>query len=122
MKKGIIILLFLSTLLQALSKVVIYIDYKINQDYIAQNLCENKAKPQLHCNGKCQLSKQLKKDDDNSKEGKKSIQEAVYYCNKASFILPEWSSFALAPTYNIHPQTAVKEYHNTIFHPPNFII
>jgi hypothetical protein len=41
----------------------IYVSFKINQDYIAKNLCENRAKPKMQCNGKCQLMKKLKQAD-----------------------------------------------------------
>ncbi len=39
--------------------------YWLNRSYVAQNLCENKNKPALHCDGKCYLSKQIKKDASN---------------------------------------------------------
>jgi hypothetical protein len=38
------------------------VDYMLNYDYIVENLCENRDKPQLKCNGKCYLSKQLSKE------------------------------------------------------------
>ncbi|WP_157607914.1 hypothetical protein [Seonamhaeicola sp. S2-3] len=37
------------------------IEYLLNQDYIAEFLCVNKDKPELQCNGKCHLAKELKK-------------------------------------------------------------
>lgn len=37
------------------------IKYYIDYDYIVAELCENKAKPILQCNGKCHLTKELKK-------------------------------------------------------------
>ena len=55
---------------QALSKFIIYTDYILNKDFITANLCVNKAKPILKCNGKCHLAKQLKKQD--QKENKSS--------------------------------------------------
>ena len=36
-----------------------YVEYVLNQDYIAEFLCINKEKPELQCNGKCHLVKQL---------------------------------------------------------------
>lgn len=33
--------------------------YELNIDYIIENYCVNKEKPQLQCNGKCHLAKQL---------------------------------------------------------------
>lgn len=43
-------------------------DFLINQNYIAKNLCENRDKPQLHCNGKCQLCKKLTQEDNKDKQ------------------------------------------------------
>ncbi len=43
------------------------IDYVVNYDYIAKVLCENKAKPELKCNGKCQLMKELAKAAEEEK-------------------------------------------------------
>lgn len=37
------------------------IEYTLNQDYIATFLCINKDKPELQCNGKCHLAKELQK-------------------------------------------------------------
>ncbi|AUS04469.1 hypothetical protein [Pseudotamlana carrageenivorans] len=33
--------------------------YELNIDYIIENYCVNKEKPEFHCNGKCHLAKQL---------------------------------------------------------------
>tara|TARA_B100000678_G_scaffold92423_1_gene77164 strand:- start:41816 stop:42130 length:315 start_codon:yes stop_codon:yes gene_type:complete len=37
------------------------VEYLANYDYIAKVLCINKDQPELHCNGKCYLMKQLAK-------------------------------------------------------------
>lgn len=39
----------------------IYLDFELRKEYIIQSLCENRFNPQLHCDGKCYLAKQLKK-------------------------------------------------------------
>ncbi|UHO37960.1 hypothetical protein H5J24_20580 [Chryseobacterium capnotolerans] len=36
-------------------------EYAVNYNYIVNTLCVNKSKPDLHCNGKCYLSKELAK-------------------------------------------------------------
>ncbi len=41
----------------------IWLDYLINNEYIKEVLCINKAEPELKCNGKCHLAKQLKKNE-----------------------------------------------------------
>jgi hypothetical protein len=35
------------------------VDYLINKDYIAEHYCVNKDKPEMECDGKCYLIKQL---------------------------------------------------------------
>jgi hypothetical protein len=52
-------------LLQNFSKAIILLNYEINKEYISKNLCENKDKPMLHCDGHCHLKKQLDKEDRN---------------------------------------------------------
>ena len=39
-------------------------EYAANYDYIIENLCENKDKPMLNCNGKCYLAKMLAEESD----------------------------------------------------------
>ncbi|MCL1667218.1 hypothetical protein M2T82_03990 [Elizabethkingia ursingii] len=42
------------------------IDYAVNYEYISEKLCKNKDKPQLLCNGKCYLEKELAKTSENT--------------------------------------------------------
>lgn len=48
--------------------------YAVNQEYVAEELCENTDKPELECNGKCYLAQQLEKSE---VEKKKSSDEPV---------------------------------------------
>ncbi|PWH83578.1 hypothetical protein DIS18_03220 [Algibacter marinivivus] len=43
-----------------------YVEYVLNQDYIAEFLCINKDKPKLQCNGKCHLVKEIKKQQETN--------------------------------------------------------
>ena len=49
----------------------------MNYEYIAKELCENKAKPELECNGKCHLKAELAKASEEnipaSQESKSNI-------------------------------------------------
>lgn len=38
------------------------VDYVLNYDYIVNVLCENTDKPEMECDGKCYLSKELAKE------------------------------------------------------------
>ena len=62
--KKIIIIVILAIFLKPILPVV---DYVINYDYIVKVLCENKAKPELKCNGKCNLMKELAKASEDEK-------------------------------------------------------
>ena len=64
------ILLFVYTLI-ILSPAIPIADYIINYKHISQDLCENKDKPWMHCNGKCHLKKEIKKVLGNENPGKK---------------------------------------------------
>ncbi|MBY0244035.1 MAG: hypothetical protein K2Q03_01130 [Sphingobacteriaceae bacterium] len=44
-----------------MTEVMEYVGYKINQKYIVEKFCVNKAKPQLRCEGKCYLANKIKK-------------------------------------------------------------
>ncbi len=55
MKNLIPILLVITMVVQTTYQGIIYVYYTINKEYIAANRCENKANPQLKCNGKCHL-------------------------------------------------------------------
>lgn len=49
-------------------KGMVLLHFWANRAYIAERFCENKDKPQLHCEGKCYLHKQLKKAEPPEKD------------------------------------------------------
>lgn len=51
-----LILLYLVIFFQPLVPVILY---HVNYNFIVKNECVNRAKPWMHCNGKCYLNKQL---------------------------------------------------------------
>ena len=57
------------------------LDYVLNYHYISTQLCENKNTPEMGCNGKCHLKKELAKTYKNdvpaSNEKKNEITETV---------------------------------------------
>jgi hypothetical protein len=60
LKQVLSIALIALMLVQTASKIWIYSSFKINQDFIAKNLCENRFK-NLECKGQCVLMKKLQK-------------------------------------------------------------
>ena len=41
------------------------LDFSVNKNFIVNNLCENRLKPDIHCGGKCYLNKQLAKSNES---------------------------------------------------------
>lgn len=64
MKQLTAVLLVLSIGWHIMAEAVIYISFKINQDYIEKYLCENRDDPKSECHGCCQLKKQLQEQED----------------------------------------------------------
>jgi hypothetical protein len=57
-------ILLLAVLLPTISPWGTIAYYHANRDYIAKALCENRSRPELHCDGKCYLAKKLKAQQD----------------------------------------------------------
>ena len=47
---------------------VVIMHFKLNQKAIIEQFCINKSKPELHCNGKCHLTKELQETEDSPSE------------------------------------------------------
>ncbi|WP_317174742.1 hypothetical protein [Flavobacterium sp. HJJ] len=80
--KKIIFIIVLTMLLKPIFPVV---EYVVNYEYISKVLCENKAKPMMHCNGKCHLMKELAKASDaenpksSDKKGTVQLTEVLFF-------------------------------------------
>ena len=127
MKKILVILLTLLVFLQPLSKVWIFVSFKINQDYIAKNLCENRAKPILKCNGKCQLMKKLKQaDKEEEKQTPQTIKEKleVLYClNQSNFNVSQKLDFEVKKqSFFGYKFQNYSSFQSTLFRPPIFCL
>ena len=59
----------------SMGKTGMVISYHINKTYIAKVLCENKEVPQMQCNGKCQLKKQLSEADTQQEKEPVSVEK-----------------------------------------------
>ncbi len=118
------ILLILSLSYQCFLKLGIVVWYEYNKDYIAQNLCENRAQPEKKCCGKCYLNKQLKKAD-QGETGKTTLPakwntgEVVLYTIPTSIEVPiryaAYTARIRPHNHHFHPLHIP----DSIFHPPS---
>lgn len=85
MRQALIYVLLVATLLPTVSSWGTIAYYQVNRDYIARVLCENRARPDLHCDGKCYLAKKLKaQQDKQDKETTDRVQNSPLlslFCN-----------------------------------------
>ena len=110
-------------LTQVFSKWLMVIDYTINKDYIAKNLCENRNRPTLHCNGKCQLMKKMALEDDqtNKTNSASSVAKAPFtdVLFNAAFAFTQLTACASDSLYNDFYLVAIpSSFNSSIFHPP----
>jgi hypothetical protein len=80
-KRIVALLLFLAMQVPLMNQWGAVAYYRVNQDYISKNLCENRDKPMLDCNGQCYLAKQLKaaeeKEQKSNSERLEKMPEVV---------------------------------------------
>lgn len=106
-----------------------FLEYIVNYDYIVKELCENKEKPALKCNGKCHLMKELAKtaeDDKNTSSDKKQNVkqeiEVLFYQDLKSLSCSNSYVFTnnkINSVYqNLYALTAIQ----STFHPPTFLV
>lgn len=95
--------------------------YQINYDYYAQELCENKSTPELHCEGKCYFSKQLalSKNQHNDTEPPVLIPSLRLFSSTAYSWVFTYVENTNVPTIydNRHPLLSAP-YRAAIDHPP----
>jgi hypothetical protein len=64
-------------LLQTFSRELLVVDFTLNQATITARFCVNKARPQLHCDGKCYFAKQLKKQEERESKSAGPLKERL---------------------------------------------
>ena len=106
-----------------------FLEYIVNYDYIVKELCENKEKPALKCNGKCHLMKELAKtveeDKNTSSDKKQNVKqeiEVLFYQDFKSLSCSNSYVFTnnkINSVYqNLYALTAIQ----STFHPPTFLV
>lgn len=81
-----VIIALTGILMQNFSKVIIFLNFQLNKEYIAKNLCIKKNERNNCCKGKCHLKKQLIEDDKKEKSSSsstiKEVKEVQLYCQQ----------------------------------------
>ena len=111
---------FIILTLHTFSQLVVVGKFLYNQDFIAANLCENIDKPELQCNGKCHLKKELKKDTEEHHSDKVLTSETILFFqeNNIEIKLDEPSYFIKKQNFTHYLGKELSEFNGSIFHPP----
>jgi hypothetical protein len=104
------------------------VNFYMNQKEIAAIECVNKSRPELQCNGKCYLAKQLQKAEDNLNAKKEKNNQSLSHLKviEGSLFIPnEIVSFQLNSSFILKAKSIynyIKLYDllscEAIFHPP----
>jgi hypothetical protein len=104
---------------------LLYLDFEVRRDYIIANLCENRARPQMNCNGKCYLAKRIATlEEQEKRQAEKSymarlLDHAMDHRTSFSF-LPPMLSFEVPHLLHFPYSSLLAAYQlpHDIFHPP----
>jgi hypothetical protein len=64
-------------LLQTFSRELLVVDFTLNQAAITARFCVNKARPALHCDGKCYFAKKLKQQEERESKSAGPLKERL---------------------------------------------
>lgn len=97
--------------------------YQINRDYIAENLCVNRDKPMLNCNGQCYLAKKLKAaEEKEQKSNSERLEKMPEVVLSFQAIQPVFSTRFTASELVENHFTSTEFFPNSadkgFFHPP----
>ncbi len=124
MKKILGILLLLIFSFQIFEVGFITLHFKMNQKYIAEVLCINRDKPESHCNGCCQLKKELNESEERKKEQTPLITQnkTEVFWEDFPTLIPDNVCREIAPTPTIFPDCKIESRISEIFRPPRLVV
>jgi hypothetical protein len=115
------IYLALIVLIRMMAMPISLIDYTLNKNFIAENLCENKYKTEVHCAGSCYLNKQLAKANENQNtENRQTTVKILIIDFFESIGQPQFGCSHLTSAYPIplNAQRITENYRGYLFRPP----
>ena len=118
----VIIILILAILTQSMSRGIILLSYFTNKQAY-EKYCINKARPQLHCDGKCQMAKKIKAEEERDQKDplKRSLSSEVTMINENHFVSipPEFTAGQIRKDLFPRSMGQLLNRSRSFFHPPN---
>ena len=107
----------------------VYLDFELRKEFIIKNLCENRFKPQLHCDGKCYLAKQLTKvAEGHAREEAQKQQDTFKKITQEVFDELIFSIFPAHLAYTAHSHhidclpKPTTDFTDSLLRPPAFVL
>ncbi len=120
MLKPLTAILFLAAFsVQTFYRLSIVVDYYTNTASFAKN-CENKARPMLHCNGHCQLSKKMKQEENKDKQNpeRRNDNKDEVISSKSFFACLSEYGYSCSFSYPSYHTPSIQDMPSDFFHPP----
>jgi hypothetical protein len=115
-------ILILLLVTQTFSKWVVVISFNLNRDYIAKNLCENRYRPVLKCNGNCVLMKKMKQEEKQEQNAPAPVKleiASIVLSSRSFFATAEAPVFIFSTSYTFAGNSGKPvDRADAIFHPP----
>lgn len=99
---------------------IIEASFFINQEQIAEELCENKDKPELQCEGHCQLKKELEKKNEPQAQNRFNEMSVFIGAKGLEITRPEIKPQDFTVTF--YNATYTNTFVSEIFHPPGLVV
>jgi hypothetical protein len=105
---------------QTFSNAIVVADYYTNIASFS-NHCENRDKPQMHCNGQCQMVKQMEKENNSGKPfsgASKEKNELQLFCSndlQTEIYPPSITLITQNNSFTFSMQRCIRAF----FHPPS---
>jgi hypothetical protein len=104
---------------------LLYLDFEMRRDYIVANLCENRDRPQMNCNGKCFLAKRIAAlEEQEKRQAEKNYMARLLdqvMDHRDTFSFPaQANAFEIIPgtDFSYHSPFTASDAVSDIFHPP----
>lgn len=116
------ILLLCTLSVNLFNRTVIVLDYYVNTASFAK-ACENKARPGMHCNGKCQMMKKLGEEEKKERENperKSGNKNEITLSSQSFFASIKQPAILLQALLRLpqRPAGHSTDRSSDIFHPP----
>lgn len=98
----------------------VFIDFKLNEDYIAKVLCINREKPQVDCNGQCVLMQKMKstQDANHPEQSQSSKTHLLEIISDISLLFRPLLFPAVKKEFFVYNEEISLEHFSKIFPPP----